>query len=408
MSLFAAGRAPRHIVFGSGQRRTLGDYAADLGSRALVVTDERLGADPLFIGMLDGLRAAGVAVEIFDRAPPEVPLSAIADCAAKGAAFGPDVVIGIGGGSCIDLAKAVAVVLAHPGDIRSRFGEYNVPGPVLPIIAVPTTAGTGSEVTPVAVVSDSERTLKVGIASPFIIPTIALCDPELTLTAPSMLTAVSGADALTHAIEAYTAITRDPAEPLTRQGVFVGKNALSDTYALEAIRLLSGSLRIAVNHGEILATREAVMLGSMLAGLAFGTAGTAAAHAIQYPVGALTGTAHGLGVACLMPYVMEFNRSACEAEFGDIARAMGIDPEPDAEATDMAIDAVADLFADIGIPANLKALGLGADQLDWTAEQSLGAARLVRNNPRLLDLGGARAIVDAAFHGDRSRLRQNV
>src|SRR5690606_21603860 len=170
-----------------------------------------------------------------------------------------------------------------------------VPGPIMPLIAVPTTAGTGSEVTPVAVLSDSERTLKVGISSPFLIPTWSVCDPELTFSCPAALTAIAGADALTHAIEAFTAVRRDPVPSIAQERVFVGKNTMSDHFALSAITLLWEGLEAACEDNTDRSAREKVMLGATMAGLAFGVAGTAAAHAIQYPVGALTHTAHGLG-----------------------------------------------------------------------------------------------------------------
>lgn len=406
MSLFATMRAPRTIVFGSGQRRSLPNYARALGQRALVVTDERLGGSAELAGLVEGLKAVGIEVRVFDRTAPEVPLDCIAQCVEFGRAFGPDLVIGLGGGSCLDMAKVTAILLAHGGSPRDYFGEFKVPGPVLPLIAMPTTAGTGSEATPVAVVADSERLLKVGIASPQIIPIVAICDPELTLSAPRGLTAVAGADALTHAIEALTAGRRAVDADVTHSHVFLGKNAISDSNAREAIRHLARGLKRAVHDGQDIEARESVMYGALLAGLAFGTAGTAAAHAIQYPVGALTHTAHGAGVACLMPYVMAFNRSHAEAPMAEIAEAMGVADARDSAAgnAERAIVAVETLFAEIGIPRDLKALGLADDKLGWTAEQSLSAARLIKNNPRPLDLAAMQSIVDAAYAGDRRRL----
>ena len=406
MTLFATMRAPRTIVFGSGQRHALADYARALGQKALIVTDERMGGSAEVSAMVDKLKAAGVETRVFDRTLPEVPLDCIAECVAFGRSFGPDLVIGLGGGSCLDMAKVTAVLLAHGGSPRDYYGEFKVPGPVLPLIAIPTTAGTGSEATPVAVVADSERLLKVGIASPQIIPLVAICDPELTLTAPRSLTAIAGADALTHAIEALTAGPRTVDARISHEHVFLGKNALSDSNAREAIRHLARGLKRAVDNGQDISAREDVMYGALLAGLAFGSAGTAAAHAIQYPVGALTHTAHGAGVACLMPYVMAFNLSHATASIADVAHAMGVAERGDSDAAnaERAIVAVETLFADIGIPKDLKALGLAGDKLDWTAEQSLGAARLVKNNPRPLDLAAMQAIVRAAYAGNRSLL----
>ncbi|MCS6761106.1 MAG: iron-containing alcohol dehydrogenase [Candidatus Devosia symbiotica] len=205
MSLFATMRAPHTIVFSSGQRHALPIYARALGQRALIVTDERMGASSELAALVDGLRAAGISVVVFDRTLPEAPLDCIDQCVAFRQSFGPDLVIGLGGGSCLDVAKVTAILLAHGGSPRDYFGELKVPRLVLPLIAVLATAGTGSEATQVAMVADSERLLKVGIASPQIIPLVAICDPELTLSAPAGLTAIVGADTLTHAIEALTA-----------------------------------------------------------------------------------------------------------------------------------------------------------------------------------------------------------
>jgi alcohol dehydrogenase class IV len=405
MNDFGLTRAPRAIVFGLGQRRALGRIAAQVGRTVFVCTDQRLSAEPVFDAMMDDLKSSGAAVRVYDRTLAELPLSCIDEAVRHASGFGPDLVIGIGGGSCMDLAKVVALLLAHGGHPRDYYGEFKVPAPVIPILAVPTTAGTGSEVTPVAVLGDPERAMKVGISSPHLIAHTAICDPELTLTCPPSLTAVSGADALTHAIEAFTAIVRPATPTLATDHVFVGKNTLSDAYALQAIRLLSRFLPDAVSNGGNEAARVAVMQGALLAGLAFGTAGTAAAHAIQYPVGALTHTPHGAGVAQLMPYVMAFNRSSCPAAMAEIARTMGAKGDQTEEALSRAaVTAVADLFASIGIPKTLAELGLPADQIDWTAEQSLASQRLVKNNPRELDKAAMKSIIDAAFIGDLARL----
>ena len=181
---------------------------------------------------------AGLAVRVDASTLPDVPVDSAIAAAEAQRSFAPDLVIGIGGGSCLDMAKCVALLLTHGGRPQDYFGELLVPGPILPLIAVPTTAGTGSEVTPVAVLSDSERTLKVGISSPHLIPVTAICDPDLTMTCPPGLTAIAGADALTHAIEAFTAIRRPLTASLTQERVFVGKNLTSDHFALRAISLL--------------------------------------------------------------------------------------------------------------------------------------------------------------------------
>jgi alcohol dehydrogenase len=275
---------------------------------------------------------------------------------------------------------------------------------------LPTTSGTGSEVTPVAVITDPDRAVKVGIASPHLICHTAICDPELTYSCPPGLTAVSGADALTHAIEAFTTIRRQPTGNIVHEHVFLGKNALSDHYALMAISHIAASLKRAYDNGDDREAREKLMLGATTAGLAFGTAGTAAAHAVQYPVGAMTHTAHGAGVAVMMPYVMEFNRDHCEAELGEIGQAMGLDlsGRSSRQRADMTIDAVATLFASIGIPKTIADLGIARTQLPQVVDQALGSVRLVKNNPRPLDQTSMTILVNAAFSGDREGLRADA
>lgn len=399
MSLFAALRLPREVLFGAGQRHALGKVAARLGRRALVCTDARLAGDAAFLGMVALLEAEGIAVLVDATAEPDVPRDSCLTVAAAARDFAPDLVIGIGGGSCLDLAKTVALLLAHGGSPDQYYGEGKVPGPILPMIAVPTTAGTGSEVTPVAVLSDPDRAMKVGISSAYLIPSAAICDPELTLTCPPGLTAIAGADALTHAIEALTAVRREPSPTLAQERVFVGKSALTDHFALLAIELLGRSLERAYTDPGAIEARSDVMMGALCAGMAFGTAGTAAAHAIQYPIGTLTHTAHGLGVACMLPYVMTYNRSHAGADFAAIGRALGSDATDEASQADAAIVLVRALFDRIDIPSNLKLLGLAEDKLAWTGEQAMSIGRLIDNNPRPLDAAAMDRLIRAAYSG---------
>lgn len=401
MTLFAALRLPREILFGKGQRHALPTVASRLGQRALVCTDERLASTAEFSELMAGLKAASIEVLVYDGVQPDLPRDSVALCVEKVQPFRPDMVIGIGGGSCLDMAKCVSLLLAHGGALQDYYGEFKVPGPVLPIIALPTTAGTGSEVTPVAVVSDPERTLKIGASSPYLVPVAAICDPELTLTCPPGLTAIAGADAMTHAIEAFTAASNVPGHELAQKNVFIGKSALSDHFALYAIRLLGRSLERAVKDGSDIEARADVMMGAMAAGCAFGTAGTAAAHAVQYPAGALTDTAHGMGVAAMMPYVMSYNSSVCASALAEVGTALGLaNTGSTAEQAAATIREVRRLFDAIGITPTLAELGLKAEQIDWTSEQAVGIQRLIKNNPRPLDLTSMRQLVQAAYDGD--------
>lgn len=392
------GRSPARILFGAGQRRALGAVAAGIGKRALVCTDARFAGLPEMAAILADFEAHGVEVRVFSETQAELPLECIHACVEAHRDFAPDMLVGLGGGSCLDLAKLVSLLLSHEGPISSWYGEFRVPGPVLPVIAVPTTSGTGSEVTPVAVVGDPERAIKVGVSSPELIPHTAICDPELTLTCPKSLTAISGADALAHAIEAFAATER-PFEPgLALERVFIGKNALSDHHAMTAIKLLFRWLPVVVEDGANLEARSAVMLASTLAGLAFGVAGTAAAHAIQYPVGGLTHTAHGLGVGILLPYTMEFNAPVMGEVYGQIADIVYAPQAGNDRAAD-AVEAVRGLFAAIGIPETLTALGLSEEHIPAIAEQTMLAARLVDNNPRKLDQAAVASIARRALAG---------
>jgi alcohol dehydrogenase class IV len=334
---------------------------------------------------------------------PELPVDQVGTATERARRHGADVVVGFGGGSCLDLAKVVATCLAHGGLPQDYYGENQVPGPVVPVVAIPTTAGTGSEVTPVAVLADPERTMKIGISSPHLIPAAAVCDPELTVSCPPGVSAAAGADALVHCIEAFTAVRREPTPALSTERVFVGKSELTDAFALLGIRQAAAHLARACSHPDDLAARSGMMLAALAGGLAFGTAGTAAAHALQYPVGGLTHTPHGTGVGTLIPYVMAFNLPVRTTELAEVARAMGAADAADADPSTgarAAVTAVADLLSAVGIPRTLAALGMPEDRLAWAADEAMSARRLVENNPRPLDAGAALGILRAAFRGD--------
>lgn len=402
--IFGVMRAPREIVFGHGQRHALGGIAARLGSRLLICTDQRFAGSEAMNGIEKDLRSRSLEVKVFDGTLAELPSSSIEACVARSRGFRPDVIVGLGGGSCMDMAKLVSLLLTHDGPLDQYYGEFKVPGPIIPVIAIPTTAGTGSEVTPVAVLAEQNRDLKVGISSPYLIPHAAICDAELTMSCPPALTALSGADALTHAVEAFTAVTRTPDAHLSQKRVFVGKNLFSDGHAIAAIRAIYQYLPIAIENGQDAVARNMLMFGSLSAGLAFGTAGTAAAHAIQYPVGALTHTPHGLGVATLLPYVMKFNATHTHRELVEIGRAIGIRGGCSDNIAELAIDAIRQLCAGIGIPRTLGNLGVTEDKLHWIAEQSMLSARLIDNNPKPLSLLGVHELVESAFHGSSNVL----
>lgn len=387
MSELGVLRAPREVIYAVGAAEAVGELVRKRWGRALLVTDPVIAAAEPGRIVLGSLRSAGVETVVFDGGVPELPLEVVLEAIRFGAGVAPECVIGLGGGSSIDLAKLVALATAHGDDLRSFYGEEQVPGPVAPLIAIPTTAGTGSEVTPVAVITDPDAVLKVGISSRALIPTMAIVDPRLTYGCPPAVTAFAGIDALAHAVEAFTAAERHL--PVGSDAVFIGKNTLSDTVALRAISAIAEHLRGALEDEPT--ARDAVALGSLCAGLAFGTAGTAVAHALQYPIGARTHTPHGLGTGLLLAYAMRFNLPVREAEMAEIARAMGEDD---------AVSAVAQLAADVGVPSSLAEIGIIEDELGDLAEQATAVTRLLHNNPREAGVPELREILAAAWRGD--------
>jgi alcohol dehydrogenase len=395
-------RAPAAIHAGRGAIAAIPALAVQVGERPIVCTDPVMAGLPGVEAIVDALAVAGRRPPVFAEARAEVPLDNVDACHEFARGHGADSIVAVGGGSTIDLAKLAALRLVHDGDLEAFFGEGQVPGAGAPVIAVPTTAGTGSEVTSVAVVTASDREMKVGISSPFLIPTYAVCDPELTLSCPPTVTAHSGIDALAHAIEAYTAAVRPTDWQVATTRVFIGKNPVSDSLALSAVRLIAANLERAVHDGGDLAAREAMLLGATLAGLAFGQAGTSLAHALQYPVGAATHTPHGLGVGVLLPYAMRFNRTVRARELAELAAALGVDTggmDADAAST-AAIETVAGLRKRIGLPAGLDGLGIAVGQVDRLAELALQVTRLLDNNPRPVDAATLAAVLEAARRGD--------
>jgi alcohol dehydrogenase len=391
MTDFAVLRAPSQVLFGAGMAAATGRVAADHGRRVLVITDPVIAGTPGFATVAESL--AGLDVTVFPEAVVDVPGSAVE--AAVKAASEPEVIVAVGGGSVIDLAKVTALLLAHGGSPADYYPVQSVPGPVVPLIALPTTAGTGSEATPVAVITDPATDMKVGVASPHLIPRHAICDPLLTIGAPPVVTAHAGIDALAHAVESYLAAREQPSPELVLGRPQVGKNLLSDALALTAARHVFRNLARAVEDGTDLEARTGMLYGSLLAGIAFGNSGVSAAHALQFALGAATHTSHGLGTGLLLPYVMEFNRPARPSEMAELSALMGGD----------AVSAVHALGLRIGLPKSLVEIGVARDDLRAMAESAAGIKRLVDNNPAPLDADALEAILDAAWHGEPDRLR---
>jgi alcohol dehydrogenase class IV len=291
-------------------------------------------------------------------------------------------------------------VLTHGGQPLDYAGDDKIPGPVMPLICLPTTAGTGSEVSAAAVLTDTEQQIKVGILSNHLRPRVAMVDPLLTVSCPAKVTADSGIDALTHAIEAYTAVDNAAFPlPVGERSVYQGRHPFGDMFAEKAIALIGKFLRRAVQHGNDLDAREGMALAATLAGLSFSNVGVAVVHALEYPVGGATHCSHGAGNGLLLPFVMRFNLPSRTPQFAAIARLLGADVQGKSEeqAAEAAIAAVERLRADIRIPLRLRDLGVTEGQLRPFAEKAFGIRRILRVNPRRVTVDDLEGILRAAF-----------
>ncbi|MFI5607008.1 iron-containing alcohol dehydrogenase [Amycolatopsis sp. NPDC051903] len=397
-------RQPKTVLFGPGRRAQLPYLLEPLGSTVLVCTDERMAGSAEFAGIRDSLSAQGLDVRVFSRVEPDLPRENVEALLAEVDGGEIDVVLGVGGGSCLDFAKVASIMLRRGGNVADLYGENLVEGPGLPLVTVPTTGGTGAEVTCIAVVYDADKGMKVGVASPYLEPCAAVVDPELTLTCPPGLTAATGADALSHLVESFTGREKHPDPGHLDRHLYAGKNVLTDMYALRGFTLLNSSLERVAKDPSDLAARTDTMLGALSAGMAINTAGTAGAHAIQSPIGALTHTAHGFGVGALLPYVMRFNLPVREAEFAEIGVAFGItDPALSQTArAHAAIERMEEILGVLGVPLNLRDLGLEPDQFTYVAEQAMLATRLTANNPRDLSEAAIVEILKRGYADDRT------
>jgi alcohol dehydrogenase class IV len=389
------------LLFGRNAVCQLGEVAGRLyAKRVLVVTDRVLEKASLLERVCAPLTESGIHWEAFTGGEPEPSVRAADACIARAREFGPDAIVGLGGGSNLDLAKIAATVLAHLGGPRDYVGEERVPGPIRPLICVPTTAGTGSEVSAAAVLTDTDQQIKVGILSNYLRPRVAVVDPLLTLSCPAKVTADSGIDALTHAIEAYTAVDNTVFPlPAGEHSVYQGRFPLADSLAEKAISLIGAHLRRAVTNPADLEAREAMALGATLAGLAFSNVGVAVVHALEYPVGGATHCSHGAGNGLLLPFVMRFNLPARRRELARVANLLGEDVAglEEQTAAERAIAAVERLRADIGIPLRLRDLGVQRSQLRPFAEKAFGIQRILRVNPRPVTVTDLENILRSAY-----------
>ncbi len=373
---------PPRIVFGPGCAARCVDELRGRGLRRVFFVTSPPTA-PLAAPLADALRQAGLEAVVYDAIDrePDIAMFTAALKAARDAA--PDAVVGLGGGSALDVAKLVAALYDGKQDVRAVFGIGLLAGRSLYLACLPTTAGTGSEVSPNAILLDESARLKKGVISPHLLPDAAFVDPLLTVTAPPGVTAATGLDALTHCIEAYANRFAHP---------------IVDVYALEGIRLITGHLLRAVRDGRDLAAREAVALGSLYGGLCLAPVNTAAVHALAYPLGGEFHVAHGVANAVLLPHVLSFNLPACVSRYAEVARAMGIATAETPEAAAAAgVARLAELSREVGLPPGLRALGIPREALPGLAAAAMTVTRLLKNNPREMTAADAEAIYASAY-----------
>jgi len=368
-SLLSAGRT----FGGAGSIEQIKAIAADLGAtRALIISDQGVARAGLLRKPKALLEAAGVAVTVIDSTPPEPDVGQVEAILASASAQSYDLVVGIGGGSAMDVAKIVAVLLASDVALRDLLrGKATIAKRGVPTLMIPTTAGTGSEATPNSIVLVPEDELKVGIVSPKLIPDCVILDPQMTVGLPPAITASTGMDALTHAIECY----------MSKKG-----SPFSELFALKAIALIARSIRRAYTVGSDLEARHDMLLGAYYGGMCIATSSTTAVHALAYPLGGKYRIPHGVSNAILLPYVMRFNGVGNEAKFRDVAIAMGIDVAGRSaqQATTAVVDALFALNRDLSIPADLKQWNITAADLETLVDGAAKVTRLLDNNPRAM------------------------
>ncbi len=333
---------PNTVIFGVGAVETVAEKAKEFGkSKALVVTDKGVVGAGLLEKVLTPLEQAGVQAHIFDQIEPNPRDHTVLKAFEFAKKKKCELIIGLGGGSPIDAAKAVGALMTNPGPLQDYLRGTALKNPPPPLIAIPTTSGTGSEVTQFSVVTDTERSFKAGIASPLLIPKVAIVDPSLMESMPPSLAAATGMDALTHAIEAFVSVNSQP---------------FSDALALHAIRLIGAFLRPSVANGANQEARSQMAMASTLAGVAFSNAGVGLVHAMAHPLGGRFDVPHGVANAILLPSVMRFNLIARLEKFGQVAQALGekVEKLSAVDAGKKAVEAISQLSADIGIPGRLE------------------------------------------------------
>ena len=373
---------PQKIVFGTGCIQTLVEDYKKMGlQRLFVLTAPPIR--PLIEDTLAELKNAGVNIEVFQDIVAEPTVNDFKKILEVARQFKADSVVGVGGGSVLDVTKLIAAFINSDQQVEDCFGTGFIKQKGLWFACLPTTAGTGSEVSPNAILLDERDHLKKGIVSPFLIADVAYVDPKLTWTVPAKVTADTGMDALTHCIEAYTNKFAHPSV---------------DIYALQGIRLIAANLEKAVKNGQDQEAREALAFGSLYGGLCLGPVNTAAVHALSYPLGGEFHIPHGLSNAILLPSVMKFNMPANIKRHAEVAIALGCQPGKNDEVTaQRGVDFIYQLADAVGIPKKLIDLGIPQTAVDGMAKAAMQVQRLLKNNPREVTEQDARDIYNSLY-----------
>jgi alcohol dehydrogenase len=362
---------PSSLIFGAGAAGMVGEKAKEFGKdKAVIITDKGVVGAGLLEKVLTPLEQAGVQAHIFDQIEPNPRDYTVVKAFEFGKKKDCELIIGLGGGSPIDAAKAVGALMTNPGPIQEYLRGTVLKNPPPPLIAIPTTSGTGSEVTQFSVVTDTERSFKAGIGSPLLIPKVALVDPLLMESMPPYLAATTGMDALTHAVETFVSVNSQP---------------FSDALALHAIRLIGAFLRPSVANGANLEARSQMAMASTLAGVAFSNAGVGLVHAMAHPLGGRFDVPHGVANAILLPLVMRFNLIARLEKFGQVAQALGerVEGLSAVDAGEKAVEAISRLSADIGIPGRLSEVKVKEEGIPQLAADTMNMKRAMGANPRV-------------------------
>lgn len=374
------------VLVGAGTSQQLGDIAVAMGlQRALIVTDPGIIKFGLLDSAVQNLEANNVALSIYSDVVADPPESVVMDAVAAAQEFGCDGVIGFGGGSSMDVAKLLAVLIKGQQSLTDIYGVDQITSGRLPLIQVPTTAGTGSEATMVSIITTGETT-KAGVVSRTLLADKIILDATLTIGLPPAVTAATGIDAMVHAIEAFTSRHK--------------KNPLSDMLAREALRLMAGNIEVAVKQGTNVVAREAMLLGAMLAGQAFANAPVAAVHALAYPLGGNYHIPHGLSNSLVLPHVLRFNAPNAGHNYRELAAIImpnAVLPIDQLEVSELLATYFLSLAEDFGLPTQLRQMNIAHADIEMLADEAMLQQRLLVNNPRDVSHEDALAIYQKAF-----------